>query len=105
MDSATLAVVLTFGGTIFMGASGIVVAIIVHGRENRDSAEKTAEKLNQREDELNEKRVTLHKERNVILSQENAELRIKLANAEARADRLQHAINEGRADKREITND
>lgn len=105
MDTATLAVLLTFGGTIVSALSAIGVAVIVNGRENKDSASGSAEKLE-------EKWRAFKDEQLQDLRQKNADLMLKWADAEARADReqdradhLQMVLDAQRAEEQEQTDD
>ena len=101
MDNATLAVLLTFGGTIITAISGVAIAIVVNNRERATTAETTADKLEEKWRAFKDDQIS-------TLRQENADLRRRWADAEAHADRekaradhLQMVINEQRAEEQE----
>lgn len=98
MDNATTLVLFGFLGTVVTGVASIAVAIIVNRREKHDSAESSADKLDEqwrafKDDQINNLRA------------DNAELRTKWADAEARADRLQRVIDTMRAEEKELTDE
>lgn len=112
MDTATLAVLLTFAGTVITTTAGVIVAIVVNSREKTDSATASIEKAREAAAEdakrLNQDRLTFKDEQIRDLRHDMANLRLKLADAEARADRekdradhLQMVIEEQRAEEQE----
>lgn len=105
MDNATVAVLLTFGGTFLTAISGIAIAVIYSNRERVSSAESAADSLNEQWRKFKDDKIQ-------SLREDNADLRRKWADAEARADRehdrsehLQMVIDEQRAEEQEKIRD
>jgi hypothetical protein len=91
VDAASLAVLLGLCGTIISAISAVVIAVIVNRREKQDSTAASADKLEEKWRQFKDEQIHL-------LREENATLRIKWADAEARADAA-----EKRADRMRIT--
>jgi hypothetical protein len=101
MDNATLAVLLTFGGTIVTAISGVVIAVVVNNRERAGTAEATADKLEEKWRAFKDEQIQ-------DLRNKVADLTLKLVDMEAaknreqdRADHLQMVIEEQRAEEQE----